>query len=254
MKTHRSLGLVLVVIVVACGGGPLPAATETTIDTDPPETVVDDSAFHYSPFVCQLPVVLRRNHAAAIGQIDSLDGPFIEDGSISGREGREYWTLSLTVSEVVPGSFATAVETNGSPLAPLSGPGPVTLIVNPDNGTLSFDGIKAAHEKSHELMILLQGGGDPNHPEEQGYWYVHRAIRIIDDTSVSFIGACSEELDAELAAVAEALERKPDLDFLIDFQAEVLSNYGRLEDQGPIEKTAFELVEPEPLPETTLPG
>jgi hypothetical protein len=121
-------------------------------------------------------------------------------------------------------------------------------VLLPDLQTTPLEELQAVADGSSPVLLLLGGSGPVNQPDHQGIWFLRRGVKVEGDGGIVFVGACGAELGTEMTNVASALDRPADLDFLIDFQQEVLSHYGDHESMGPIEETAFSLYDSEPPP------
>lgn len=257
--TRMGAWLLLAVLVAGCGEATPPSGTGGVPTTLRQSFPTEDTIEEYHPFNCQLPVMLRRNHGAVVGTATSIEGPFFDE-TIINEEGREYWLLTVEVDAVVPGTLEVARQATGEKNPQIDVPEIVAgthtrLVVHPDNGTASLPGIQHAAASRARILAFITAGSDPNLPDSTAVWFVRRAAVVSTKDQVSFVGVCTEELHQELAAVAQALGREPDLGFLVEFQAEVLTNYFHLSEtgptrKGPIEQTAYDLVDGGPPPST----
>lgn len=257
--TRLAVGLLLAVLVAGCGEATPPSGTGEAPTTVRQSFPTGDTIEEYHPFNCQLPVMLRQNHGAVVGTATSIEGPFFDETAIN-EEGREYWLLTVEVDTLVPDTLEVARQATANKNPQIDVPEIVIgtetqLVVHPDNGTASVPGIRQAAADRARILAFIAAGSDPNPPESDAVWFVRRAAVVSTQEGVTFLGVCPDELHQEMAAVAEALGREPDLSFLVDFQAEILTNYFHVSEtgptrMGPIERTAYDLVAGDPTPST----
>lgn len=231
----------MMLTTLACGSGVPIGSTSSVPDIDtttepsvsPPPTDAEDS-----PFLCQLPVVLRRSHGAAGGVVVAMDGPNV--GLPRDSADREYWLVTVNVDEAVAGTLDNAVEAAGNMLPEVVAGEPLTFVLYPDLEGTPLASMKDQFESGEQMLVIMQGSGNPEKATEDGRWLAIRSASI-KDGAVLFHGICAAELENELSAIASELGREADARFLIDFQAEVLGHYNNLENKGIIEQTAYDL-------------
>lgn len=238
--THRSYVMLSAIMLttLACGSGvpigstnSVPADTTSQPPISPPATDSLDS-----PEICSLPVMLRLNHGAVVGVVKAMEGPNV--GLPFDSPDREYWLVELRVDEVVSGTFDKAIEVAGNPLPKVAVDEPLTFVLYPDLAGTPVVPLEELFTSGEPVMVMMQGGGNPDDPTEQGRWIAIRNASVAGRI-VNFHGVCSKELKSGLDAVAAVLNRQSNLDFLIEFQAEVLAHYADWNDKGPIEQTAY---------------
>jgi hypothetical protein len=193
-------------------------------------------AWEWSPFLCQLPVVLRNTQGGVVGTPLSLIGP---ETGILNEPDREYYRLSVAVEAVVPGSLAAAVETGGNRMPALKKGSDTGVVVFPNVDGTPLGALNDMISHGSRVLFLLQAGGYPAEPERAGVWYAIRFVSL-DADGVAFAGACAQELDTQLVEVGAAIGRSPDEGLIVDFHAEVLGNYEDITAKGPIESAAYD--------------
>ena len=188
--------------------------------------------------LCQLPILLRDSTAGVRGIPTELTGPEPGESDFVGPD-RDHWRLRILVDGTVPNSASTATRAAGNPLPSLDPGATVDIFLYDDWPGASVDSLGAAIEGAQQILVLLNGSGDPDSPARPGFWFAGRVAMFVDN-NVTFPGMCADDLAAEFDAVAAAMGRPADIDFLVDFEAEVLGR-GESGQLGPIESAAFEL-------------
>lgn len=243
-------------LIAGCGEDGSFAGSQTTSAEGTTSTFTETTwgstettALYCHPFISQLPVMIRGNIGAAIGTIGQLEGPFVgeppDEGAVI-NVGRTYWIIDLNVEEVVDGSFDRAVNSADNPLPVLAPEASTRILLFPDLEATPLGDLQLVADGATPVMLFL-GGSGLGDSEEPGIWFLYR-VATIQDSGVTFLGACTDELQTEMADLADALDRPADVDLLVDFQAETLANYFEPENPGPIEATAYSLYETEPPP------
>lgn len=236
-RRHRIVVWIAALILVpSCGRGD--SAVDTSGSSLPPPGEpgqTGTTAFHWSPSLCDLSTVLRAQQGSVLGTIESIQTGLT--GLPWDEPDREYALLTVAVTSVIG---QRELAESGNPLPSISAGQKLSVVLYPDVDGTPLEPAMSLQDSASPVFIGLFGYGEWSKPDQEGMWFVRR-IAEEGPGSVSFYGACSEQLDSQLKDLADALSRAADLSLVADFALEVLERYDEPENNGPIESTMLQV-------------